>query len=311
MFEKAERGISAYPHFTEVKEISLSRYPLSNVLRMTATPAKLRLLLFFVFASTLAVRAAADAYSLQENLPYYDTVASQSEPYIQERCVLDVYFPKDKKDFATVVWFHGGGLTSGNKFIPNRLKNQGIAIVAANYRFSPHVNAPTYIEDAAAAVAWVFKHMADYGGDPSKIFVSGSSAGGYLTSMIGLDKSWLDRHDIDADRIAGLIPLAGHTITHFTVREERGISGTRAVVDELAPLYHVRADAPPILLVTGDREKEMLGRYEENAYMMRMLKVVGHPDVRLMELDGYGHAPQEPFYPLLLAEIDRVLKRQR
>lgn len=55
---------------------------------------------------------------------------------------------------------------------------------------------------------------------------------------------------------------------------------------------------------------EMLGRYEENAYFYRMLKVAGHPDVRLMELDGYGHAPQEPFYPLLLKEIKRVLAKK-
>jgi acetyl esterase/lipase len=255
-----------------------------------------------------AIAANDSKYGLQENLPYYDEATTASDAYIQERCVLDIYTPKDKTSFATVVWFHGGGLKAGNKSIPERLKNQGIAVVAANYRFSPQVKAPVYIEDAAAAVAWVFKHIADFGGDPTKIFVSGSSAGGYLASMIGLDKSWLATHDIDADRIAGLIPLAGHTITHFTIRAERGIAGTRAVVDELAPLYHVRADAPPILLVTGDREKEMLGRYEENAYMMRMLKVAGHPDVRIMELDGYGHSPQEPFYPLLLAEIERVLK---
>ena len=274
------------------------------------TPKPIGLLIIWLIA-LLPAKADDAGYLWQENLPYYEDANTASDPYVQERCVLDVYFPENKKDFATVVWFHGGGLKAGNKSIPDRLKNQGIAIVAANYRFSPHVTAPAYIKDAAAAVAWVFHHIADYGGDPSKIFVSGSSAGGYLTSMIGLDKSWLARHDIDADRIAGLIPLAGHTITHFTIRDERGIPGTRAVVDELAPLYHVRADAPPILLVTGDREKEMLGRYEENAYMMRMLKVVGHPDVRLMELDGYGHAPNEPFFPLLLAEIDRVLKRAR
>ena len=82
------------------------------------------------------------------------------------------------------------------------------------------------------------------------------------------------------------------------------------MIDELAPLHHIRADTPPILLVTGDREMEMLGRYEENAYFYRMLKVAGHPDVRLMELDGYGHAPHEPFYPLLLREIKRVLAKK-
>lgn len=69
-----------------------------------------------------------------------------------------------------------------------------------------------------------------------------------------------------------------HAITHFTVRQERGIEGTQPVVDELAPLYHVRKDAPPLLLITGDREMEMMGRYEENAYRMRMMKVVGHPE---------------------------------
>lgn len=83
--------------------------------------------------------------------------------------------------------------------------------------------------------------------------------------MIGLDKSWLGKYDIDANKIAGLISLSGHAITHFTVREERGIPGTQPVVDSLAPLFHVRADAPPLLLITGDREMEMLGRYEENA----------------------------------------------
>jgi len=52
-------------------------------------------------------------------------------------------------------------------------------------------------------------------------------------------------------------------------------------VDDLAPLYHVRKDAPPLLLITGDRELEMLGRYKENAYLWRMMKVVGHTDTRL------------------------------
>jgi len=180
--------------------------------------------------------------------------------------------------------------------------------VAVNYRLSPRVTAPAYLEDSAAAVAWVFQNIAKFGGDPDKIFVSGSSAGGYLASMLGLDKSWLAAHNIDADRIAGLIPLAGQTLTHFTIRTERGLPRERPLIDALAPLHHVRADAPPILLVTGDREMEMLGRYEENAYFYRMLRVAGHPDVRLLELDGYGHAPAEPFYPLLLVEIKRVLK---
>jgi len=124
--------------------------------------------------------------------------------------------------------------------------------------------------------------------------------------MIGLDKSWLGVHGIDANRIAGLIPFSGQTITHFTIRKERGISDKTPVVDNLAPLNHVRADAPPLLLITGDRELELLGRYEENAYLMRMMKIAGHKNTRLFELQGYGHNMTEPAFPLLLNEIARI-----
>jgi len=232
-------------------------------------------------------------YKLDENISY---VADEkaATPYQRQRCRLDVYHPANRKGFATVVWFHGGGLTGGNRHIPGGLKGKGIAVVPVNYRLHPKVKCPTYIEDAAAAVAWTFRNIARYGGDPNRIFVSGHSAGGYLTSMVGLDKRWLAKCGLDANRLAGLIPLSGHTITHMTVRKEKGIPNTRPVVDEFAPLYHVRRDAPPILLVTGDREKEMLGRYEENAYLMRMLKVVGHKDVTLYEIQGYGHGMVEP-----------------
>ncbi len=245
-------------------------------------------------------------YTLRQNLSYYSETINASDEYIAERCVLDLYFPNDKQGFPTVVWFHGGGLTGGNKSIPEELKEKGIAVVAANYRLYPKVKAPVYIEDAAAAVAWVIKNIENFGGDPDLVFVSGHSAGGYLASMVGLDKKWLKAHKVDADQIAGLIPFSGHTITHFTVRKERGIKGTQPIVDDLAPLYHVRKDAPPLLLITGDREMEMMGRYEENAYLMRMMKVVGHPDTRLLEMDGYGHNMLVPAFPLLVREVQRI-----
>ena len=258
----------------------------------------------------LIIYAQETAYLSLENLPYYPASESQKDAYIQERCVLDLYYPSDKKGFPTIVWFHGGGLTGGEKFIPEELKEQGMAVVAVNYRLYPKIKAPVYIEDAAAAVAWVFKHIEEYSGDPELIFISGHSAGGYLASMVGMDPGWLLKHDIDANRIAGLIPFSGHTITHFTVRKERGIAGTQPIVDELAPLYHVRKDAPPLLLITGDRELEMMGRYEENAYMMRMMKVVGHPDTRLYEMDGYGHNMLTPAYPLLIREVNRISRQK-
>jgi acetyl esterase/lipase len=230
---------------------------------------------------------------------------------MQQRCRLDLYLPV-RKPFTTVVWFHGGGLTAGERSIPMPLRNKGVAVVAVNYRLSPGAKSPAFLEDAAAAVAWAFKNISNYGGSPDRLFVSGHSAGAYLTAMIGLDKHWLAAHDIDANRIAGLIPLSPQVITHFAIREERGMDELQPIVDEFAPLFHIRKDAPPLLIITGDREKELMGRYEENAYFWRMLKLGGHQDVTLHELGGFDHGKMpEPAFPLLLKFIqERVANKK-
>jgi len=117
-----------------------------------------------------------------------------------------------------------------------------------------------------------------------------------------------DEITIDADKIAMLIPFSGHCITHMTIRKERGISDKQPIVDEFAPLFHVRAEAPPLILITGDRELEMLGRYEENAYMMRMMKIAGHTKTKLYELDSFDHGGMaSPAYEILLDEIKKPL----
>jgi len=272
---------------------------------------QLLLLLILTLAFELTTYAQEVKYETSKNIHYYNKSVNQSDNYINERCVLDIYYPKNTKNFATIVWFHGGGLSGGEKEIPDALKDKGICVVGVNYRLSPKVKAPAYIEDAAAAVSWVFNNINTYGGDSSLVFVSGYSAGGYLTNMIGLDKSYLLKYGIDANRIAGLISLSGQAITHFTVREERGISGTQPIIDSLAPLFHVRNDAPPLILITGDRELELLGRYEENAYLMRMMKLVGHKQTRLYELDGYDHGMTYPAFPLLLKEMERIIEQRK
>jgi acetyl esterase/lipase len=249
-------------------------------------------------------------YTIQSNIRYYPEDIYKTDDYAKERCVLDIYYPKNASNCATIIWFHGGGLTGGSKELPEALKNKGYCIVGVGYRLSPKVNAPKYIEDAAAAVAWVFNNISRFGGDPNLIFVSGHSAGGYLTLMIGLDKKYLNVYGIDANRIAALIPLSPQCITHYTIRKERGIRDTQAVIDEYAPIYYARADAPPLLLITGDREKELLGRYEENAYLMRMMKINGHKSTTLYELDGYGHNMVQPGLPLLLEEVQSIIKEK-
>jgi acetyl esterase/lipase len=259
----------------------------------------------------LASNAQTTDYELKENISYYSASVIKSDAYIKERCVLDIYYPKNVKNFPTIVWFHGGGLTLGNKEIPEYLKNKGVAIIGVNYRLSPKAKAVNSIQDAAAAVAWAFNNIKNYGGDSSLIFVAGHSAGGYLTAMVGLDKKWLQKEGVDANTIAGLIPFSGQCITHIELRKENGISEKQPVVDTLAPLYYVRPDAPPLLLITGDRELEILGRYEENAYMARMMKVAGHTQTQLFELDGYGHGMTEPAFPLLMNEVNRIVKDKK
>ena len=265
-------------------------------------------LVAFLFTAHAQQTTNPLTYRLVEDIGYRSE--NSGDAYVNERCVLDVYYPENAKDFATVVWFHGGGITGGEKFIPQELKEKGIAVVAVNYRLSPKATAPAYIDDAAAATAWVFKHIHEYGGDRAKIFISGHSAGGYLVAMVGLDKSWLKQYDVDADQLAGIIDFSGHAITHMTVRGEQGIKDTQPIVDKYAPLYHVRADAPLLVLITGDREQEMLGRYEENAYFYRMMKVVGHKDVHLYELDGFDHgAMAAPAFHILLHYVNESAKK--
>ena len=265
-------------------------------------------LLFLLFISAQIFAQNKD-YQTVTNIHYYDETTNKSDIYINERCILDIYIPKNVKNFSTVIWFHGGGLTGGNKEIPKYLQEKGIAVIGVNYRLSPKVNAAKAIDDAAAATAWVFKNIKNYGGNENLIFISGHSAGGYLASMVALNKDYLAKYNIDANQLAGIIPFSGHAITHFTIRKEKGFPGYKPLIDEFAPIYFVRADAPPMLLITGDRELELLGRYEENAYMFRMMKLAGHKQTTLYELQGFDHGGMaEPAFPLLLKEVKRIEK---
>lgn len=249
--------------------------------------------------------ASAQEYKLIKDISYVDK--KEKDLYKKERCKLDLYLPQDKSNFSTVIWFHGGGLEEGEKYIPLELREKGIAVVAVNYRLSPKVKGPGYIEDAAAAVAWAFHHIVTYGGDPTKIYVSGHSAGGYLALMVGLDKSYLKQYDIDADRIKGLAPISGQTNTHYTIKKERGQPMEVPIIDQYAPLSFARKDAPPILLITGDARLELPARFEENAHLAAILMNLKHPRTELFQLQGFDHgAVFAPGCLLLLKWIEKL-----
>ena len=255
--------------------------------------------LLFIFFSVLFIAESiaqqnnigndTPGYKTELNILYRDKTTETLTEYMRSRCRLDVYYPVNQKDFPTVIWFHGGGLLEGERFIPPNLKNHNLAVVPVNYRLSPQVSCPAYIDDAAAAVAWVFNNIKKYGGNPDKIYISGHSAGGYLTLMLGLDKKWLGHYDIDANKIAGMFPFSGQTVTHSTIRRERKVSEVIPQIDEFAPINYARKDASPLFLITGDKELDMPARYAENAYLFEIMKAVGNKQTRLFELNGFDH----------------------
>jgi len=92
-------------------------------------------------------------YRTEKSIPYRDAKKEKLDDYAIKNCQLDFYYPTNKKAFATVIWMHGGGLSGGKKEIPEKLMNQGFAVIGIEYRRSPEVLCKLIIEDAAAAVA--------------------------------------------------------------------------------------------------------------------------------------------------------------
>jgi acetyl esterase/lipase len=211
--------------------------------------------------------------------------------YAKTQCKLDIFYPKGVEDYPTIVWFHGGALHTGTRqwgeLVAARFVPDGIAIVTVGYRFSPQVKNPVYIEDGAAAIAWTFKNIKKYGGDPEKIFLSGHSAGGYLSLIIGMDKRYLAKHDLDNKNLAGLKPISGQTITHSTIRKERGIPDGTQIVDEFAPLFHANKIGPPCLCICGDDDLPL--RSAENVYFVEVQKTAGNKNVSFLEVQDRDH----------------------
>lgn len=244
-------------------------------------------ILAFFAASALCAFAEMAKH---ENIPY---TAEAADAYKSERLKLDVYIPEGKKDFATLVWFHGGGLTGGEKrHFPKALLEQGFAVVCPNYRLSPKIKAAEAVEDGADAIAWVFENIEKYGGNKNKIFAGGHSAGGYIAGMVGANPEYLKKRGIKNTDLAGLALVSGQVTTHFQVKKDFGDNSGNAVpkIDEYAVLGHVKNKMPPVCLILGDRKIEWPCRVQENellAATLRELKT--SPRVEFFEIQGKDH----------------------
>ena len=252
------------------------------------------------------------------NIAYYDKdfPVTGNKKYLQERCKLDLRTPDGVKNFPTVVWFHGGGLSRGNKYFPQPLDYDKIAVATVNYRLSGNDAAcPDYIYDAAAAAAWVKKHIKEYGGDPNMIFVAGHSAGGYLTAMIALADKYLATYGVKPKDFAEFFPFSGQMTTHFQVMKERKNKGETVpdlLIDEYSPIGNASVNAPVITLLMGDRNVDWPARLEENLLLeARLRRVYKLENIRCIEIPTSSHGSMRaPGCTLMNNIILRAVKQR-
>jgi arylformamidase len=162
------------------------------------------------FVPLLALFAVAPVPQPQEairDIPY-------AAPAL-ERQVLDIYSPKDAKNLPVVFWIHGGGWQSGDKSLvqekPKAFVERGFVFVSTNYRLLPSVDMQTIFRDVAKSLGWVYKHIAEHGGDPGRIFVMGHSAGAQLAALMCIDERYLKDEGVPFSVIKGCVPVDGDT----------------------------------------------------------------------------------------------------
>ena len=172
---------------------------------------------------------------------------------------LDVYRPKALPadgDAPVVVFIYGGSWREGSKadyrFVADALTSHGIVAVIADYRVFPEVSYPGFVEDTAEAVAWTFREIGRYGGDPKRIFVTGHSAGAYNAAMVAFDPRWLAPYGLAPKQLRGFVGLAGPynflPIVDEGVKEVFHWPGTPP---DSQPINHVTKDSIPSLLIAA------------------------------------------------------------
>ena len=168
-------------------------------------PTLCHLVIALAFLSTAL--SNAQSQTIKKNIPYTES------PH--ERQVLDIYAPADAKGLPVVFWIHGGGWQTGDKsevqLKPQAFVDHGFVFVSTNYRLLPNVEMGTIIRDVAKSIGWVYEHLAEYGGDPKRIFVMGHSAGAQLAAIVCTDERYLKEVGVPFTALKGCVPVDGDT----------------------------------------------------------------------------------------------------
>lgn len=228
---------------------------------------------------------------------------------------LDVWRPKGAvtDPRPVLIFYYGGGWAHGDRrayaFAARAYANAGYVVVVPDYRKVPDVRFPAFLEDGAEAVKWTRDHIAEYGGDPGRIAVAGHSAGAYIAVMLTLDRRWLRAAGVDPAIIKAAVGLCG-PYDFYPFTSESAIEAMAGAADPAMtqPINFARADAPPILLVTASKDKQVK---PENAYnLASRLKALGAP-VEFRNYAGLTHedvamALSQPFRSKASVLVDSV-----
>ncbi|HWS48329.1 MAG TPA: alpha/beta hydrolase [Acidimicrobiia bacterium] len=225
---------------------------------------------------------------------------------------LDVYRRADVGPGAPVLLqIHGGAWMIGNKNqqglpLMYHLAANGWVCVAINYRLSPRATWPDQLIDCKRALVWVREHITEHRGDPGFVVVTGGSAGGHLTALMGLtanDPEYQPGFEHVDTSVQAMIPFYGvfdwtasggnrngtelrEVLERYIVKQP--FADARAVYERASPVFRVRADAPPALVIHGDLDT--LAPVEDARTFVAKLRATSHEPVVYVELEGAHHA---------------------
>lgn len=189
------------------------------------------------------------------------------------------------------LFIHGGYWRALSKddsaFMAPAFVRQGVTVVAVNYSLSPGASLPLIVDQCRRALAWVHHNIDRYGGDPERIHVSGSSAGGHLAGML-LAPGWQGALGLpdgvihSASPISGLFDLRPLVRTHVNawVRMDGRVART------LSPVFHLPSAACPLLLAWGEHETDEFKRQSD--LYAQAWTAHGYP-LRTLEVEGVNH----------------------
>ena len=244
------------------------------------------------------------------------------------RLRLDIYKPREAgANRPVLLQIHGGGWVIGKKDeqglpLMTHLAARGWVCVAPNYPLSPKATWPEHLIALKRAIAWTREHIAEHGGDPSFIAVTGGSAGGHLAAMVALtanDPSYQPGFE-DADTsVQAAVPFYGpydlanvldtragsNRLDYFLARTVFKTKD-RSVFESATPLLHTRADAPPFFIIHGARDS--LAPVEEARELVARLREVSKEPVVYAELPGAQHA-FDVFHSIRSAHVIRGVER--